>query len=82
MNTFASGFSKEDGQMISRGDSFVSDLMTVTEAARFLTVSESTFIRLVRAGEIPSYRIGKRSIRFRRGDLEGFLDRRNGGTEQ
>lgn len=68
--------------MISNGESFVSDLLTAAEAARFLRVSESTFVRLVRSGQIPSYRIGKRIVRYRSADLVAFLERRNGGMEQ
>ena len=42
------------------------------EAAAYLRLSVSTILRLVRAGELPHFRIG-RSLRFRREDLDGYI---------
>jgi len=42
---------------------------TVREAAEALRVSIPTVWRWVRSGQLQAYRVGKRSIRIRKGDL-------------
>ena len=51
------------------------EILTVEEAARFLKVSQGHVRRLVRQGEIPIIRRGKRYSRYRKSDLVAFLDR-------
>lgn len=61
--------------MVAKGsEDYQSDLLTAREAAAYLRVSESTFQRLVRSGNIPSYSLAKRIVRFRRQDLDMFID--------
>jgi excisionase family DNA binding protein len=47
-------------------------LLTVAEVAELLRVSNMTVYRLLKAGELPSVRIGK-SFRVREDDLDAYL---------
>ncbi|MEY3834226.1 MAG: Helix-turn-helix domain [Pseudomonadota bacterium] len=49
------------------------DLLTRTEVARYLRVSDRTVSRLIRAGQLPAVRIG-RAVRIRHADLLEMLD--------
>jgi excisionase family DNA binding protein len=49
------------------------DLLTRTEAARYLRVSDRTVSRLIRAGQLPASRIG-RAVRIQRSDLLDMLN--------
>lgn len=52
-------------------------LMTEQDLARLLNVSLSTVKRLRAEGEGPDFiRIGKRAIRYRREDVDAWLQRR------
>jgi excisionase family DNA binding protein len=51
------------------------ELMTVTEAAEFLGVSPGTLYHWVSELKIPVIRFSKRCIRFRRSDIESWLER-------
>jgi len=46
---------------------------TVSEAARLLRVSVPTVWRWIDSGRLPAYRVGSRSIRIRRTDLESLV---------
>ncbi len=48
-------------------------LVTTAQAARFLSVSESSVIRWANSGDIPHVRTGAGHRRFRLGDLDLFL---------
>src|SRR5438067_265417 len=48
-------------------------LYTVAEAARVLDVSPSTVWRWIEAHKLPAYRLGPRSIRIRKQDVEAAL---------
>ena len=50
-----------------------SEYYTVREAADLLRVSVPTVWRWVRSGQLAAYRVGKRSIRIRKGDLGGMV---------
>jgi excisionase family DNA binding protein len=50
-------------------------LLTVAEVASHLRVSTMTVYRLLKAGELPSVRIGK-SFRVREDDLDAYLAER------
>lgn len=56
------------------------DLLTCKEAADLLKVSEQLVLNHAKDGELPSINIGRgqkrRRIRFRRADLEAFIDMR------
>ena len=45
------------------------DLVSVPEAARLLRVSTSTVRRLIASGDLPSYRVGQRTVRLNRREL-------------
>ncbi len=49
------------------------DLLTRSEAARYLRVSDRTVSRLIRTGELPAARIG-RAVRIRQSDLLDMLN--------
>ena len=48
--------------------------LTTEEVLGYLKVTPRTIYRLIRTGELPAVRIG-RQWRFRRGDLDSWLDR-------
>lgn len=50
------------------------EFYTIKELAALLAVTDQTVFRLMKRGEIPYYKIG-RSTRFRRDDVEAFLQR-------
>jgi excisionase family DNA binding protein len=49
-------------------------LLTTEEVMAILRVNTRTVYRLIRSKDIPAVRVG-RQWRFRRSDLEGWLDR-------
>jgi excisionase family DNA binding protein len=51
-------------------------LMTYVDAADYLQVGRSTLYDLVGRGELPVVRLSPRCIRFRRQDLEEFVEER------
>lgn len=51
-------------------------LLIRSEAAAYLRVSIRTLDELVRTGKIPFSRVGKRSVRFQKSDLDGYLGER------
>lgn len=52
------------------------NLLTLRDVAKSLKVSETTVRRLVRAGSIAAYKVGKRGqLRVREEDLESFLEK-------
>jgi excisionase family DNA binding protein len=54
--------------------------LTTEEVLSYLNVTPRTIYRLIRSGELPALRIG-RQWRFRRGDLDAWLERqRSVGT--
>lgn len=50
-------------------------LLTVTEVAEMLRVSNMTVYRLIKAGELGSLRVGK-SVRLREDDVDRYLAER------
>ena len=55
-------------------------LLTVSEVANAMRVSNMTVYRLIKSGELPAVRVGK-NYRLRDTDLERFLDERSVRTE-
>ena len=49
------------------------ELITRAQAAELLTVSEDTIDRLVKAGQLPAYKISPKITRFDRADVEEYL---------
>jgi excisionase family DNA binding protein len=56
-------------------DELSARLLTVSEVAQTLRVSNMTVYRLVSAGELPALRVG-RSVRLRAEDVESYLSGR------
>lgn len=57
------------------------DLITIKQAARFLSVSEVSLRRWTDSGRLSCLRVGaRRERRFRRGDLIAFLERQDAGV--
>ena len=54
------------------------DLLTVEEAAEWLTISKPTLWRLIRRGEIPVVKMARRTIRLRIIDLENYIEKHSG----
>lgn len=48
-------------------------LMTVKEVCEYLRISRATLYTYIEQDMIPSYRVGKRGRRFKRGDVEDFV---------
>lgn len=58
----------------------IGDLISVTEACRFLGVHRNTLYRLIREEELPAFKMTRGGRwRFRRADLRGWLDDKQGG---
>lgn len=47
--------------------------LTVSEAAELLDVPKNRAYELIASGDLPAVRVGERSIRVNRRELEGFL---------
>jgi excisionase family DNA binding protein len=55
----------------------VSDILSVPEACRFLSVHRNTLYKLIRAGELPAFRlITGGHWKFRKSDLAEWLESR------
>ncbi len=52
------------------------ELMTVQEVIEYLKISRQTLLILRKEGVFPTYKIGKRGVRFRRSDIEAYLKER------
>jgi excisionase family DNA binding protein len=55
-----------------------SEIMTVTEVAEYLKISEVTTYKLVQAGTIPGFKVG-RHWRVKREDLAEFIEKQKRG---
>lgn len=49
------------------------ELLTIKEAAEFLKISTMTLSRWIKQGRLTRYRVGARSVRLRRSDVEALL---------
>jgi excisionase family DNA binding protein len=58
----------------SAADRELLSFLTTEEVLGYLKVTPRTIYRLIRTGELPAVRIG-RQWRFRRGDLDEWLER-------
>jgi excisionase family DNA binding protein len=56
-------------------------LLTVSEVAATMRVSNMTVYRLIKGGELPAVRVGK-NYRIRESDVERFLEERSVRTER
>jgi excisionase family DNA binding protein len=62
--------------MENRKLALVTALLTYAEASAFLNVKVNTLYAWVSRGVIPYVRVGPRVVRFRRDDLDSWLERR------
>ncbi len=61
------------------GKTASAEILTTVEAAAMLKISRGGLYNLVSRGEIPHIRLfGRRSLRFRREDIEKLLEPGNG----
>jgi excisionase family DNA binding protein len=69
------------GERVSEPQPFVpGGLLTVSEVAATMRVSNMTVYRLIKGGELPAVRVGK-NYRIRESDVERFLEDRSVRTE-
>lgn len=54
------------------------EIMTITQVAKYLQISEVTTYRLVQEGKIPAFKVG-RSWRVKREDLNEFIEMQKRG---
>lgn len=54
----------------------MTELLKAYQAAKILNISESTFNKYVRSGEIPYVAIGNRNKRYKYEELMKFVERR------
>ena len=48
-------------------------LLTVSQTAEYLKVCEKTVRRLIKANKLSAYRIGSRSLRIKKSDIDKYL---------
>lgn len=58
------------------------DLLTPAEAAAYLRIHRSTFLRWVDSAGMPVIKISRKSIRIRRGDLDAWVSARQGQRQE
>ncbi len=51
------------------------EFLSIEDAAKLISVDYKTIYRLVRSGEIPAARIGRKLYRIKRADLDLFFER-------
>lgn len=49
--------------------------VSLKHGAAYLSITEQSLRRYIAAGRIPAYRLGSRSLRVRREDLDALLER-------
>lgn len=57
----------------------IEPLLKPREVAAILSVSRSHVYQLISSGQIPSVRVGERTVRVRRSDLEAYIESRVSG---
>ncbi len=60
------------------GNSHEDEIMTITEVAQYLKISEVTTYKFVQEGKIPGFKIG-RHWRVKRSDLDEFIEKQKRG---
>jgi len=79
----ASGYNKPNkgkiGSMeMDKGKLGESELLTVDEAARILKLYRGTVIGYIQEGRLPGIKVGYKTIRIRREDLNKFIESHHG----
>jgi excisionase family DNA binding protein len=54
----------------------MTELITLRQAARGLGIAERVVRQAVRNGELPAYRLGKRTVRVKSADLDDWIQNR------
>lgn len=54
------------------------EIMTISQVAKYLQISEVTTYRLVQEGKIQAFKVG-RGWRVKREDLQGFIEKQKRG---
>ena len=49
------------------------EVLTGAQVMQILSISRNTLYHLIKTGQIPAFRLGKRCWRFRREDLDYYL---------
>ncbi len=57
------------------------ELLTIEEVAKYLKVSENHVYGLMRQGELPVIKRGRRFTRIQKGDLLAFLQKHKSGMK-
>jgi len=57
------------------------DWLTITQAGRYLNVSVAFLRKRVRTRSVPFARLGSKSLRFRRSDLDNWMEVNSCGGE-
>ncbi|MDF2522613.1 MAG: DNA-binding protein [Clostridiales bacterium] len=57
-----------------RNNALEKEVLTVSQVAEYLQLSEMTTYKMVQEGKIPAFKIG-RSWRVKKGDLEALIER-------
>jgi excisionase family DNA binding protein len=52
------------------------EMLSAKDAGKILGVSGKTVIRMMRDGEFPGYDMGTSGFKFRRGEIEAYLESR------
>ncbi len=65
-----------DAPMMPSNGGHGEELLTVREAAKLLTISAKKLYRMAALGRVPHVRLG-RSVRFRREDLERWIQQQS-----
>lgn len=52
----------------------VPQMLRLREVAELLAVDQSTVTRMVRSGQLPRYRIGEGSLRFKASDVAALIN--------
>lgn len=54
----------------------MSELMSVREAARRIGVADRVLRQAVRSGDLPAFKLGKRTLRVKPADLDDWIQNR------
>jgi len=60
----------------------INDILTVSQVAQYLQVSDKTVRRLIANGKLTASKVGGRSWRVKKTDVEKYLDEHTNGKEQ
>lgn len=55
-------------------------MMTQKDVMHFLQISRTTLHRLRKEGVIPTYKVGKQGVRFKRSEIEGYVNQQKQGA--